>query len=85
VQFLYKCSFYSYSGFVDLVCGLIALAGRLAMNPHTTQHNYHPTLRTVSIPHIISHFILVLYDNGNMNTATKMITLYSPQVDPHYE
>jgi len=42
-----------------------------AINPNTTQYNDHPTLRTVSIPHIISHFIHVLYENGNVNTATK--------------
>jgi len=56
-----------------VVCGLIALGDdpANAINPHTTEHNDHPTLRIVIIPHIISHFMHVLYDNGNVNTATK--------------
>jgi len=37
-----------------------------AINPHSTT-----TLRTVSIPHIINHFTQLLYDNGDVNTATK--------------
>jgi len=56
-----------------------------AINQHTTQHNGHPTLKTVSIPHKISHFIHVLYDNGKVNKTTKKITLYLPQANPHHE
>ena len=44
----------------------------------------HPTFKTVSIPHKISHFIHVLYDNGKVNTTNKQIVLYLPHVNPHY-
>jgi len=37
-----------------------------------------------AIPYNISHFTHDLHDNGNVNTTTKQITLYLPQVNPHY-
>jgi len=43
------------------------------------------TVHKVSILYIISHFIHVLYDNSNVNTATKLHHPIFPQVDPHYE
>jgi len=78
---------------VVVLCGVLIytpnfsiIQGDNQANTINTPHNT-TTIRpstTVSIPHNISHVTHGLYDNGNVNTTTKQITLYLPRVNPHY-